>query len=196
MIRGTLLAAIVVPMFALPAYAQKPQIQWNSDYDFDAIQTFQWQLTPDTDLEKSEPFLHSRIKNAIEYQLTAAGLTEVESNPDVYVNYSTSTNTEVRLQSDTYGYGFGGYGRGGWGYYGYGSVGPVSTTTRVTEYEKGTLVVDIWDAKTKELVWRGAVTKTVPGNVDKAGKLINKAVRKMADQGRKLWAKEKASRSK
>ena len=84
----------------------------------------------------------------------------------------------------------------GWGYYGYGSVGPVSTTTRVTEYEKGTLVVDIWDAKTKELVWRGAVTKTVPGNVDKAGKLIDKAVRKMADQGRKLWAKEKASRSK
>jgi Domain of unknown function (DUF4136) len=196
MMRSALLAAIIVPLFAAPVYAQKPQIQWNKDYDFDAIGTFQWQLTPDTDLEKSEPFLHSRIKNAIEYQLTASGLTEVQSNPDVYVNYSTSTSNEVRLQSDSYGYGFGGYGRGGWGYYGYRGVGPVSTTTRVTEYQKGTLVVDIWDAKEKELVWRGAVTNTVPENVEKAGKLIDKAVQKMADQGRKLWAKEKASRSK
>ena len=46
--------------------------------------------------------------------------------------------------------------------------GPVSTTTRVVEYTKGTLVVDIWDAATKELVWRGEVTDSLPdSNVEK-----------------------------
>jgi hypothetical protein len=42
--------------------------------------------------------------------------------------------------------------------YGYGAAGPVSTTTRVVNYPKGTLVVDIVDAAKKELVWRGSTT--------------------------------------
>jgi hypothetical protein len=83
----------------------------------------------------------------------------------------------------------GGYGMAGWGYYGM-AAGPVSSTTRVVEYTRGTLVVDIWDAKSKELVWRGTVSDTLPDNVQKAEKLVVKAIGKLADQGRKLWSKE------
>jgi hypothetical protein len=71
-----------------------------------------------------------------------------------------------------------------------GPVGSVSTTTRAVEYQRGTLVVDIWDAATKELVWRGEVSDTLPDNPQKAEKLVVKAIGKMADQGRKLWQKE------
>ena len=70
------------------------------------------------------------------------------------------------------------------------SAGPVSTTTRVVEYEKGTRVVAIWDAAAKELVWRGEVTDTLPDNPQKAEKLVVRAIGKLADQGRKLWQKE------
>jgi len=195
MTKNSVLGAVLLSFFTLSAYAQKPQIQWNSDYDFEAIETFQWQLTPDTDLEKANPFLHTRIKTAIEYQLAKSGLTEVQSNPDIYVNYHASSEKQVRLESETYGYGFGGYGRGRWGFYGYGSIGPTRTTTRVIEYARGTLVVDLWDAKSNELIWRGTVSDTVPNDVRRAEKLIDKAVTKLADQGRKLWSKEQARRA-
>ena len=192
--KGILSAAVAAGVFAVPAYAGKPQIQWNQQYDFDAVKTFQWQYTPDSDLQQSQPFLHSKIKTGIEYYLTNAGLTEVQENPDIFVNYHTSTETQVSLQSNSYGYGFGAYGMGGWGYYGYGMAGPVSTTTRVNEYQVGTLVVDIWDAASKELVWRGVVSDTVPDDIQKAEKLIDKALTKLVEQWRKMRAKaEKAS---
>jgi hypothetical protein len=185
----SLAAALVLSTLALSAQAQKPQIQWNSKYNFDGVDTFAWQDTPDTSLENQNPFMHSLIKNTIEAELATSGLTEVESNPDVWVNYHASTTTETQLRTDSYGYSMGGYGMAGWGYYGM-AAGPVSSTTRVVEYTKGTLVVDIWDAASKELVWRGMVSDTLPDNVQKAEKLVVKAIGKMADQGRKLWQKE------
>lgn len=192
----SLAAALALSAVALTAHAQKPRIQWNNMYDFGAVDTFAWQLTPETSLEGRNPFMHSLIKNTLEAELATSGLTEVDTNPDVYVNYHASTNTEVQLRSDSYGYGFGGYGMGGWGYYGMGSVGTVSTTTRAVEYRKGTLIVDIWDAAKKELVWRGEVSDTLPDNPQKAEKLVVKVIGKMADQGRKLWAQEQERREK
>lgn len=185
----SLAAALVLSTLALSAQAQKPQIQWNSKYAFDGVETFAWQDTPDTSLEEQNPFMHSLIKNTIEAELATSGLTEVNANPDVWVNYHASTTTEVQLRTDSYGYSIGGYGMAGWGYYGM-AAGPVSSTTRAVEYTKGTLVVDIWDAASKELVWRGMVTDTLPDNVQKAEKLVVRAIGKMADQGRKLWEKE------
>jgi hypothetical protein len=185
----SLAVALVLSTLALSAHAQKPRIQWNNQYDFAAVETFAWQQTPETSLEGRNPFMHSLIKNTIEAELAESGLTQVDANPDVYVNYHASTTTETQLRSDSYGYGFGAYGMGTWGYYGM-SAGPVSTTTRVIEYEKGTLIVDIWSAAAKELVWRGEVTDTLPDNPQKAEKLVVKAIGKMADQGRKLWASE------
>lgn len=185
----SLAAALILGTVALSAQAQKPQIQWNSKYDFDAVNTFAWQDTPDTSLEETNPFMHSLIKNTIEAELAKSSLTEVDANPDVWVNYHASTTTDTQLRTDTYGYSIGGYGMAGWGYYGM-AAGPVSSTTRVVEYTRGTLVVDIWDAKSKELIWRGMVSDTLPDNVQKAEKLVVRAIGKMAEQGRKLWQKE------
>ena len=184
-----LAAAFLSSALALSAQAQKPAIQWNNSYDFAGVDTFAWQLTPETSLEGRNPFMHSLIKNTLEAELSTSGLTQVDSNPDVYVNYHASTETETQLRTNSYGYSYGTYGMGGWGYYGM-AAGPVSTTTRVVEYERGTLVVDIWDAATKELVWRGTVSDTLPDSPQKAEKLVVRAIGKMADQGRKLWQKE------
>ena len=191
----SLAAALALSAVALTAHAQKPRIQWNNMYDFGAVDTFAWQLTPETSLEGRNPFMHSLIKNTLEAELATSGLTEVDTNPDVYVNYHASTSTDVQLRSDSYGYGFGAYGMGTWGYYGM-ATGPVSTTTRVVEIERGTLVVDIWDAASKELVWRGEVSDTLPDNPQKAEKLVVRAINKMAAQGRKLWANEQERREK
>jgi Domain of unknown function (DUF4136) len=184
--RVLLLATVVT----LPAYAAKPQIQWNPEYDFSTIETFQWQAPSAQSIESENPFLHRQIVSKIENELTSRGLTQVESNPDVYVTYHGSSQSNVRLESDSYGYGFGGYGRGGWGYYGYGLGGPVSTTTRVVEYQRGTLIVDIWDASDMELIWRGTANDIVISDEpDKTEKNVLKALEKMAKQNDKLRRK-------
>jgi hypothetical protein len=186
-------AFALTALFALPAYADKPQIQWDEAYDFTNVKTFQWNPQAASQLEKSNPFMHSRVVAAIEYELTGTGLTEVQSNPDVFVTYHTATENKVRLESDSYGYGFAGYGGPGWGRYGYGYGvgigGPISTTTRVVEYEEGTLVVDIWDARSKQLVWRGTASRVFSEDMSKAEGQVVKIIKQMASQSKKLRAR-------
>lgn len=182
-------AALLVGI-ALPALAQKPQIQWNDEYDFDQVNTFMWQSIDEAQMSAANPFMHSLIKNLLAAELATSGLTEVTANPDVYVTYYGSTETEVQLRTDSYGYSYGGYGMGGWGYYGYGAAGPISSTTRQVEIRHGTLVVDIWDAATRELVWRGTVTDVMSSDAEKNERLVTKAISKLADEGRELWEKE------
>lgn len=188
MIRIYTAAIALLALAAAPAYAAKPQIQWDEAYDFSTIKTFQWDANPDSSLEKTNPFMHSRVVTAIEFELAASGLTRVEANPDIYVTYHTSTEKQVRLESDSYGYGFGGYGTVGWGHYGY-YGGPVSTTTRVVEYDEGTLVVDIWSASNKTLIWRGTATRVFSDDVEKAESQVVKIIKDMAAQSKKLRAK-------
>lgn len=173
---------------AAPAFAAKPQIQWDEAYDFSTIKSFQWDNSPES-LEAKNPFMHSRVVAAIENQLTAVGLTKVQANGDVHVTYHTSTEQQVRLNSTSYGYGFGGYGGVGWGHYGYGYGGPVSTTTSVDTYEEGTLVVDIWASASKQLIWRGTATRVFSDDIDKAERQVVDIIEQMGAQSKKLRAR-------
>ncbi len=191
-----LLAALVL---APAAYAAKPNIQWNKDYDFSHIKTFAWQDPTAPSLAQSNPFMHKFIQDEIEKRLTASGLMKVAAGapPDIWVTYHGSVMNNVQLQSDSFGYGFGGYGMGGWGMYGYGAAGPVSTTTRVVEYLEGTLVVDVIDPMKKELVWRGSSTPIlISDSNDKTQKNISKALDAMVKQNSKLRAQEKKEKEK
>jgi len=50
---------------------------------------------------------------------------------------------------------------GGWGWRGFGAEGFTATET----YQAGTLIVELCDAKTKRLVWRGSVSDTLSDNL-------------------------------
>jgi hypothetical protein len=52
-------------------------------------------------------------------------------------------------------------------------------TTSEQDYKEGTLLVDLYDAKTKQLIWRGSAEDTVSNNADKNEKNLNKGVAKM-----------------
>jgi hypothetical protein len=49
----------------------------------------------------------------------------------------------------------------------------------VKTYTQGTLVVDLYDGHTKQLVWRGTGTDTASDKADKNNAMIQKAVAKM-----------------
>jgi hypothetical protein len=68
---------------------------------------------------------------------------------------------------------------GGWGWRrGGGMVFGDATTTEDT-YKVGTLVVDLFDAKTKKLIWRGSSSDTLSDKSDKNIKNLDKGVEKM-----------------
>ena len=170
-----------------PALAGKVYVNYDPDYDAGKIRSFAWKDTGEDTLAAANPLLHSRIMNGIEYYLTLAGWQEADDAPTVYVTYHASTKEEVVVDTSHYGYGY----PGAWPYYGaaysYGAYAASSTTT-VRTYEKGTLIVDVWDAATKKLVWRGTAPGiTVTDDPQKMGKKVDKALKSMVDK----WAQLK-----
>ena len=182
-------ALLVSVLMAGPALAQKISFDYDEDYDGESVKTFAWAETSDTSVKKSDPFLHSRIVNGIEYYLTQTGLREVESDPDVYVTYHTSKKEEVKVNTGSWGYGYpvtwtqpGVNERfGGWGSH---------SGNAMDSFEKGTLIVDLWDAGTEKLVWRGrAAGITIVLDPQKMSKKIDKALKKIVGEWRKLEKK-------
>ena len=192
--------ALVAILVAGPAFAQKVYIDYDKDYDGSKVKTFAWAETQETSVKNANPMLHRQIVDTIERYITTSGVQEVDSDPDVYVTYHGSSKEELSVNTTNWGYGYpsawgygsyGGYG----GYYGryYGGVhaGYGSQSTTVSSYKVGTLVVDIWDAETDELVWRGVMADiTISENPNKMEKKIDKALKKMVHKLRRM--KEKA----
>jgi len=131
-----------------------------SDFDhavnFRAYKTWAWYPKQANDTEGGpargyESFTDQRIRDAVTKDLGTKGLTEVASNesPDVYVAYSVRVENQQRAAGGSpFGYGYPyGYGYGGYGY-GYPYSGSYN-------YKAGTVIIDIVDAKRKELAWRG-----------------------------------------
>jgi hypothetical protein len=71
-------------------------------------------------------------------------------------------------------------GMGGYGYRGWGAMGGMGTaTTTASEYTVGTLVVDIFEAKSKALLWRGIAQDEISDKPEKNVKKLGKASDKM-----------------
>jgi hypothetical protein len=73
-----------------------------------------------------------------------------------------------------------GFGGGlGWRRFGGGGFGDATTTTE--NYKVGTLVVDLFDASRKTLIWRGSASDTLSDKSNKNIKNLDKGVQKMFD---------------
>ncbi len=107
--------------------------------------------------------------------LTEKGWKSVDANPDALVLLHGATEKQKSLNTFYSGGGYGGYGYRGWG--GMGGMGTATTTT--SEYIVGTLVVDIFDAKTKGLMFRGSATDELSDKPEKNAKKLQKASDKM-----------------
>jgi hypothetical protein len=151
------------------AHAQTAKADFDKNLDFSKYKTFAFKKGTDA----PTPFAQERIVAAIANQLKARGLTQAEP-ADLLVYTHTQVSTEKRV--DTTGFGYGGYpGWGGWG------GGFTTSSAVVTEIPIGTVMVDVVDAKTNELAWRGIASDTLSSNPtpEKSEKRINKAMNKL-----------------
>ena len=169
---------------ALLAIGCAPSVSVKQDYDkeanFAALKTYDWMQPPTTAvgsvkaaLERNT-LLDKRVRTSISEQLAAKGYRQDSANPDFYVVYHTGVEDKVNVTD--WGYSYAGYGR----YYGYGAPSNID----VYQYKEGTLIVDVIDAKAKQLVWRGFATGTVNPDAkqEQREKKLNDAIARMMAQ--------------
>lgn len=169
----------VLFLLAMMGCTSKMYIDYDTHADFSKYQTYAWaEGTP-----SKNQLMDRRIITAIDEQLFAKGLRKVDTNPDMFTSYHVATTEEVSYTTSSMGYGYGPaqgttYGRygGGFGMWGVGlSTGTATPVTVV----KGTLVVDIFDAEKKLLLWRGTANDTVHADPEKVEDQIRNATTDM-----------------
>src|SRR6202022_21611 len=153
-------------LLACAVFAQQVKTDYDHNANFSQYKTYSWKQ-----VQTKDPLQVDRIKSAVNSALEAKGLTEVPSGGDVEVFAIETTQNQQTL--NTFYDGFGGGRR--WG--GFGGFGDATTT--VENYKVGTLVVDLFDAKTEGLLWRSSSSDTLSDKADKNTKNLDKGVNKM-----------------
>ncbi|MGS0673517.1 DUF4136 domain-containing protein [Shewanella sp. 0m-4] len=151
---------IVIAALALSACSS---LKTSSDYDpgvnFSEVKTYAWvQKKTDDATYHLDGLMDQRVRKAVEDQLQLKGLTRTDAaTADVLVNYLTKVDKKINVDTFNTNYGYNPYYGPGWGWSG--SAGHSQTTVR--EYEVGTLILDMVDRKTGQLIWRGSVADTM-----------------------------------
>jgi hypothetical protein len=156
-----------VVLFGTVAFAQSVTYDFDSTADFSRLKRYAW--VPGTNL--SDELNHKRVVSALDAQLAAKGLSRVEAatEADVLVAYHASFDRDLQLSGFS----------SGWGGYRFGPAR--SGSARMEAILVGTLAVDIVDAASKTIVWRGIATKDidVTASPEKRDKNIKRAVEKL-----------------
>ncbi len=167
----TFLAAFL--FMVVCAYGQETHYNYDRGANFSAYRTYQW-----VDIRGGgvpDQLIDRDIKRAVDEQLAQKGLTRVEKKADLYVGYQAVVALEKAVNLNGSSDSFGGWGPwgGGWRT---GSVQGQTSTIPV-----GILLVDLYDAGTKQLIWRGDATKTIDlkKDPDKNYKNLQKAMAKL-----------------
>jgi uncharacterized protein DUF4136 len=155
----TLGAAAVATLVATGALAQNVNTDADPSAPFSSYRTYSW--TPGT--PSPVTLTEQRIHSDVEAQMAAKGFKlATDQTPDVYIATHVLTQAEPQIVAD---------GFGPWGF----GPGAIDVNTLV----KGTLVVDMYDANTKKMVWRGVGTATVSDKASKNNSKIDKSISKM-----------------
>lgn len=170
--------SLMMILFTSVAFSQA-KADYDKTVDFSKYKTYSfagWQDGSDAILND---FDKKRIHDAFASEFSARGMEYVQSGGDAVVTLFITTADKVNTTAYTNYTGGMGY-RGRWGY-AYGGMGMGSATTTVSEneYTEGTLVVDIYDESSKNLIWQGLLTSTVQENPQKREKTIPKNVKKL-----------------
>jgi len=121
--------------------------------DFSGLQTFDFMPEPPRarDTRADNDLVDARFKNALTEVLEGKGFRQVSSGrPDFRVGYHLTLDQEVDYQT------LNTYWGGAWRYGGLYGPRIATTSVQARPYTVGTLIVDVFDVESQELVWRGS----------------------------------------
>jgi hypothetical protein len=159
-----LMLAALLGFMSSAVFAQEVYVNSSPNANFPSYHTYAWgqQQNPN---QIANSFLAQEAKTQVDAQLRSKGLKLVQEseNPDLIVVGSGGMKTQTSYNA--------------WGMRGIGGgMGGITPEQSVS----ATLVIDIYDVKAKELVWRGIGQGTLDEkNSQKNMQLVDKAVAKM-----------------
>ena len=144
-------------------FAQSVTFDFDRSANFSRFKTYTW--VRGTNL--NDQLNHQRIMRAVDAQLSARGFSKVDAagNPDVLVAYHASFDKDLQINA---------FGSGP-------RIGFRSGSARVEEIVVGTLAIDMMDAQSRDVVWRGMATKELDAaaSPERRERNINKAAEKI-----------------
>ncbi len=169
------ITAVALTLLSIPVFAQDVQTDYDKSANWPAIKTFSISLGT----KWGNPLTEARVLQEFDKTIVEKGWTKAEEGKaDAIVVIHGATEVKKDLNTFYSGGVYGGWGYGGWAGYGVG-VGMGSATTSVSEYTVGTLVVDIFDAKTHKLIFRGTASDEISDKPKKNAQKVEKASDKM-----------------
>ena len=119
----------------------------------------------DMDPMLSTSLVGRAIRQDLSDAFTQRGYQAVEASPDFYVAYYAGTGHVVDTRSSQRRY----------------RTNGKQITTQTFVYPAGTIVVDVVDARTDSLVWRGTGVAQIPNNPNDYARLISSAVERIVE---------------
>ena len=159
-------ASIILTIASLACFQTTGQdVKYNfmPGTDFAKYHTYKWVAIEGG--AHPNQIIDAQIKQSVDSQLASKGMTKTDSDKaDLYVGYQVAVDQEKQWNAWGTGRGLGG---------GMGSA--TQSTINI-----GTLVLDMYDPSTKQLVWTGNATKTLDpsSNQEKNQKNLDKGKRR------------------
>lgn len=177
---GLLLTGALLLGATASAFADNVRTDYDHSANFSQYHTYSW-----GNVQTSDPFYVSRIKQGVDKQLAAKGWQLVPSGGSATILATDNVHNQQEIQTIYNGWGGGwggGWGWGGWrwggGWWGGPGLGGDATTTTSSQ-PVGNLVVDIFDATSKNLLWRGLATGDLSTNANRNTKSLDSDITKM-----------------
>lgn len=174
-VRPTLLAAMLLTgaVVAAGCASVTASAHVERGIDFSSYRTYEW--GPPDNLPVGDPRLDNNsmfkdyLMGVIEKRMAAKGYARADASPDLLLHYHANVAQRVDVYQTDSQYGYN-YGTG------------AAYESRMVEFEQGTIVLDIVDAKTNRVVWRGWSQGTMNGVIDRQDlleKQVDEGVMKM-----------------
>lgn len=154
---------VLMVLVAIRAQAQV-HVDFDKQVDFKKYKTFRFEPgkvirhlgVQDT----STFFMNKYIGEAITKDLSPKGMSPSSTNPDLIITYLAGAREKQEVQNYMFNQGFYpyagfyGYGMGGW-------WGPRWNNFWVRNYEEGTMIIDIYDVHSTQLIWRAYAVSSI-----------------------------------
>ncbi len=152
-----------------------------TDYDpsiaYSSYKTFDWYAASKRAKGRGsgiDPLIDKRVRVSVQAVLEAKGFRqETVAEPDFLVTYYPVYQNKKYRTTTSFGGGYG-WGSRRWGY----GVGTRFSTSQVHKYREGTIILEVVDSRSNQLVWQGAAEGALTNldSPENAQEQINKAV--------------------
>jgi len=172
-------AHLILPVTILAATGFAQDIRYNFDKGapFEKYHTYKWVEIKDSG--QLDQLTKQQLTAALEAGLAKKGLVKATGDQaDLWIAWQATIGQEKQFSSYSTDFGYGpGWGRGWYG----GGMGSSMTTGQTSTIHIGELGLDMYDPTLKQLVWRGAATKTLDPKAkpEKRQKNMAKAIDKL-----------------